>query len=99
MRAAKIAQISTAPAAMSFTSPATDGSPGDTRFTRRSMAVLNASAASTIAKHRRMTSHSVRVISNRMPAMVTAMMAAQCIQALCSLLKNYIRLSSVCKAF
>ena len=52
------------------------------------MAVLNASAASTIAKHRRMTSHSVRVISNRMPAMVTAMMAAQCIQALCSLLKK-----------
>ena len=28
MRAAKMAQISTAPAAMSFTSPAIDGSPG-----------------------------------------------------------------------
>lgn len=62
MMAATMAHISTAPAAISFTSPAIGLCSGDTRLTNLSIAVLNPSAASTIPKQSMMAIHSFRVI-------------------------------------
>ena len=62
MMADAMAQISTAPAATSFTSPAIGWKSGDTKFTNRSMAVLNASADNTNPKHSNTIHHSVVVM-------------------------------------
>ena len=60
--AAQMAQISTAPAATSFTSPAIGWKSGDTRLTSLSIAVLKPSAASTIPKQMITMHHSVEVM-------------------------------------
>lgn len=65
------AHTNTAPAAISFTCPAMGCLCGETRSTNLSMAVLKSSALITMPIHRRITSHSVRVIWNRNPAMMT----------------------------
>ena len=73
--AAAMAHISTAPAAMSLTSPAMGCHSGETRLTSRSMAVLNASAAITIPIQITMTIHSGLCILKIIPA-ITANNAA-----------------------
>ena len=60
--AAAMAQISTAPAATSFTSPAMGWKSGETKSTNLSMAVLKPSAASTIPKQITTMHHSVGVM-------------------------------------
>ena len=62
MMADAMAQISTAPAATSFTSPAMGWKSGETKLTNLSMAVLNASADNTNPKHSRTMHHSVVVM-------------------------------------
>ena len=69
--AAAIAHISTAPAAMSFTSPAIGCHSGDTKFTSRSIAVLNASAAITTPIQIIIATHSSFSISKIKPAIIT----------------------------
>lgn len=82
--AAAMAQISTAPAAMSLVSPANLLYSGDIRLTNLSIAVLNASAAKTNAIHKIIIYHSVRDILHRMLRVTTQKVKVVCIQALCS---------------
>lgn len=86
MVAAAMAHISTAPAAMSLTSPANLLYSGETKLTNLSIAVLNASAAKTKAMHSMMISHSVVVMWHTIPRTTTPNVRVVCIQALCSLL-------------
>lgn len=83
--AAAIAHIKTAPAAISFTSPAILFSCGETKFTNRSMEVLNASAAKTMPIQSTILIHSKVLILKIMPQIITAKVIEECIHALCSL--------------
>ena len=82
--AAAMAQISTAPALISFTSRNLSSFSGCTTSDKRSMAELMASAARTSPMAKKTAIHSDIEIWKSKPAMITMIVTAQCIHALCS---------------